>query len=1224
MPRTRLRSAQNEQFSKARTAQRGKRNLVHSLVEEKLLDNSQKKARVERVIRVSGGKALKSNHNLNEAQILSVKRKNNEFHLESSQLSGTTSKDEMVANTIKNHRVKIPYSSKKQKQKKNSDLSEKSLNEKDADRIMGNTDLQYDLSRKKENGGNKAFDNGLLPGSKSSQDKNEKRTRRSDRQKTVSEDDKGTDLTSANSEDNRKKAKIEDCFVVITETEEGKDNKSICSRSKVSVRKNTSENQSEVSGNKSTDTTNDLYQGKIVKMKIEEELHISAALTQNKRKFVKGRQEVKTSSEDTYVDVQHKSFNTNAKKRKLVNEKDKEKIVSRKSQSKLKSEAKKKHTLEKTVKELVTESKTLNVKSFTLDTNLPDRLPSNIDHTDITAILLRMEGPGMALLGPSTSSCSAWSMPSKLDPSCIKADDQSQILMSDGGDEDNNSDEDNGDNSEDSDGGNWEEVEDHHTLSPKKSQIPDKPIEITLEAPLIGKKRQKKGFDWKAYFQRQLNRFKKELREDMHKVHLLCLISHGMYWNRLCNREELQALVLSLLPNDLIPKSMKTFSLSSLSFLLKWLSQTIVVENINLEESQNKLQILETGIANKSIPSAAYFAVICVILLRSLGFLTRLVMSLQPLPLKLSGTETSSKLRTKIKGNPAKIRKLGQNDERKEASASKKDRETKMKGKAINSDSKRKHKGTKGKTKTLSEEKSDPSSIKGENLSKKLTAKNKTRRKCAAKLAPSVYKEKEEEDEDIDNSEEDFIPVADDTDSDESYKEGKGSKWKKSKDSGRSSKNTDNTVEVCSDVDFEEDTATFRSPKLTRRTKGTKNKKIVSSDSDESMIIETTGFDQWTEVYLESEEKWICIDCHTCQLNKPYEIERRAAKPVHYVLAFNTEGTLKDVTARYASQWMTETRKLRIESDWWEETLEPYRPLNTDVEEREDQEIKSHLIQKPLPTSVSLFKNHPLYVLQRHLLKFEAIYPDTSIPVGYIRGEPVYARECVHVLHSRENWLKEGRSVRIGENAYKMVKSRPKWNKPKENPDALDLELFGHWQTEEYIPPPAVDGKVPRNGYGNVELFLPSMLPAGTVHLKIPGLNKVAKKLGIDCVPAMIGWDNHCGFSHPLLDGWIVCEEFKDILLAAWDEEQKIIKQKEAEKREKRALANWKLLVKGLMIKERLKRRFNLEEEKVLVEEEKAPTVKKKKGEIATDVERSWPSNRQAESQPSHYKVEKL
>ena len=49
------------------------------------------------------------------------------------------------------------------------------------------------------------------------------------------------------------------------------------------------------------------------------------------------------------------------------------------------------------------------------------------------------------------------------------------------------------------------------------------------------------------------------------------------------------------------------------------------------------------------------------------------------------------------------------------------------------------------------------------------------------------------------------------------------------------------------------------------------------------------------------------------------------------------------------------------------------------------------------------------------------------------------------------------------------------------------LEVFGRWQTEIYVPPPAVDGKVPRNEYGNVELFNPWMLPKGTVHIPIVG-----------------------------------------------------------------------------------------------------------------------------------------
>lgn len=45
------------------------------------------------------------------------------------------------------------------------------------------------------------------------------------------------------------------------------------------------------------------------------------------------------------------------------------------------------------------------------------------------------------------------------------------------------------------------------------------------------------------------------------------------------------------------------------------------------------------------------------------------------------------------------------------------------------------------------------------------------------------------------------------------------------------------------------------------------------------------------------------------------------------------------------------------------------------------------------------------------------------------------------------------------------------------------LELFGEWQTTEYIPPEAKDGIVPRNEYGNVDLFKKSMLPKGTVYI---------------------------------------------------------------------------------------------------------------------------------------------
>lgn len=92
-----------------------------------------------------------------------------------------------------------------------------------------------------------------------------------------------------------------------------------------------------------------------------------------------------------------------------------------------------------------------------------------------------------------------------------------------------------------------------------------------------------------------------------------------------------------------------------------------------------------------------------------------------------------------------------------------------------------------------------------------------------------------------------------------------------------------------------------------------------------------------------------------------------------------------------------------------------------------------------------------------------------------------------------------------------------KWDKAKNKiMKDVPLELFGIWQTKDYEPPIAENGVVPRNGYGNVELFKPSMLPINTVHLRLPGLNRVCKKLGVDCAQAVVGFDSTGGWPFPV------------------------------------------------------------------------------------------------------------
>jgi len=53
---------------------------------------------------------------------------------------------------------------------------------------------------------------------------------------------------------------------------------------------------------------------------------------------------------------------------------------------------------------------------------------------------------------------------------------------------------------------------------------------------------------------------------------------------------------------------------------------------------------------------------------------------------------------------------------------------------------------------------------------------------------------------------------------------------------------------------------------------------------------------------------------------------------------------------------------------------------------------------------------------------------------------------------------------------------------------------------------------------------------------EVPGLIRVARKLDVDCAPAVIGFEFNAGGCHPKFDGFVVCEEFKEIMLDAWNQ----------------------------------------------------------------------------------------
>ncbi|XP_012664703.1 DNA repair protein complementing XP-C cells [Otolemur garnettii] len=778
----------------------------------------------------------------------------------------------------------------------------------------------------------------------------------------------------------------------------------------------------------------------------------------------------------------------------------------------------------------------------------------------------------------------------------------------------------------------WEEVEELSEPMPgdvgenstfSQSLLPVKPVEIEIETPEQARTRERSEkikMEFEMHLRRVMKRFNKEVHEDTHKVHLLCLLANGFYRNSICSQPDLRAIGLSIIPTrftKVLPRDVDSYYLSN---LVKWFIGTFTVNSDLSVSDQDSLQtVLERRFGIYSARNEEELVHIFLLILRALQLLTRLVLSLQPIPLKFSaakGKKSSKKRSTEDPGVFSETSSQVPEDHTKaKTSKGTKQKETSSKGPGTP--------GAKGKRSKAGKKKWSESSSSEEEEGTRGRQEEATQRRPRGqkRRVASRVSYKEESGSDHAGSGSDFELSSGEAHhlSDEDSEPGLPRRRK---------------VPTAQRTKAGSKSASRTQPGSHRKHLGlpaaassstSKRSKKMSTDGEEAARGSSAGVDQWLEVFCEQEEKWICVDCVHGVVGQPLTCYRYATKPITYVVGIDSDGWVRDVTQRYDPDWMTATRKLRVDAEWWAETLRPYQSPFMEREKKEDLEFQAKHQDQPLPTSVGLYKNHPLYALKRHLLKYEAIYPETAAILGYCRGEAVYSRDCVHTLHSRDTWLKKARVVRLGEVPYKMVKgfsnrARKARHAEPQLHDQNDLGLFGHWQTEEYQPPVAVDGKVPRNEFGNVYLFLPSMMPVGCVQLHLPNLHRVARKLGIDCVQAVTGFDFHGGYSHPVTDGYIVCEEFRDVLLSAWENEQALIEKKEKEKKEKRALGHWKVLVKGLLIRERLKLRYGPKTETAaphadagggLSSDEEEGTSSQ--AEAARILAASWPQNREAE-----------
>ncbi|KAK1755594.1 Rad4 transglutaminase-like domain-containing protein [Echria macrotheca] len=388
----------------------------------------------------------------------------------------------------------------------------------------------------------------------------------------------------------------------------------------------------------------------------------------------------------------------------------------------------------------------------------------------------------------------------------------------------------------------------------------------------------------------------------------------------------------------------------------------------------------------------------------------------------------------------------------------------------------------------------------------------------------------------------------------------------------------------------------------------------------------------WTEVLSPVTKKYLAVDAivkSVIATNRELveSLEPRGAKAdkakqvIAYVVGFSADGTAKDVTVRYLKRQVfpgrTKGVRMPVEKipvhdhngkvkryelrDWFRSVMRGYvrgdkdHPI-TEIDEEEDAaDLKPAKAEKKEvkegEETLQYYKQSKEFVLERHLKREEALLP-TAEPVKFFRNkskgsvapqdEPVYSRKDVVQVKSAETWHKQGRAPIAGEEPLKRVPYRAATtNRRRELAEAEAATgqkvlqgLYSFDQTDWIIPPPIQNGIIPKNEYGNIDLFAQHMCPEGAVHVPYRGAMRVCKRLGIDFAEAVVDFEFGHRMAVPVIQGVVVAEEYHNQVMEelAKDEAEKA--RKEDEKRRKAALAKWRKFLMGMRIVERIKQDY--------------------------------------------------
>ena len=381
----------------------------------------------------------------------------------------------------------------------------------------------------------------------------------------------------------------------------------------------------------------------------------------------------------------------------------------------------------------------------------------------------------------------------------------------------------------------------------------------------------------------------------------------------------------------------------------------------------------------------------------------------------------------------------------------------------------------------------------------------------------------------------------------------------------------------------------------------------------------------WAEVHDPTSHRFFPVDpvvlstiASTDELLQTFEPRGKKAEVskqvICYAIAYSADGTAKDVTVRYLKrhQLPGKTKGVRMPAekvpiynrkgkvkryedyDWFRTVMSVYdRPerKRTLADELEDQgDLKPFKAVKGAKVvekeSLQGYKQSADFVLELHLRREEALKPGAKVVKTFSAGKgdkavdhDVYLREDIVVCKTVESWHKEGRAIRTGEQPLKyvpvravtLVRKREIEDAQRETGEKLKQGLYSVAQTDWIIPPPIENGVIPRNAFGNMDVYVPTMVPRGAIHLPLKGTAKLCRKLQIDYAEACTGFEFGAQRAVPILTGVVVARENEHLVRDAWRAEQKEQKRKEDTKRTATALHWWRKMLLSLRVLERMR-----------------------------------------------------